>query len=647
MTGRLFIAEKPSVARAIADVLGSKAERHEGFIKVGQDVITWVYGHVLALYDPSDYDLKYKVWRIEDLPIIPAEWKMKAVDNEGSKLQIKVITALSKKFDTIINCGDPDREGQLLVDELLEYVDVLDDASKKILRVLPNATDPASIKRALSEVEPNSKYRNLYHAGKGRAYNDWLIGMNLSRAATKFLMAEKGFISIGRVQTPVLGLVTTRCETIENFKSRDFWKISATAQSINGVVTLENNEKDEEKRIWDQQVAKDIVDRLKGASVILTVKTELKKRRPPDLYTLQSLQKDTSKYWKWGAKQTVDIAQSLYDAKLLSYPRTECAYLPAEQKIYAPTLIDIILGTGEFDKVLPLKHLMAPNDSVYDSSKVEEHHALVPTTIKPDLSTLSPQQVKLWKLVAHRFLCSTLPSYQYKLTSISFIDEPTGLLFKTEGEIPVNFEESWQAISNKPKKVVILPDIKDGDRANIIEMDLAKGATTPPSYYTEGTLIADMGAVSKYVNNPKYKAILKDTSGIGTAATQASIIETLKARAFIYINSENYIQDTEFGRAIIKGIPSALYDPGLTAIVEDALKDVQHGNLSLEDFMKKAEVFLGKRLQEIKELKGKVFIVKPEGVTQHAVDKSRKSQSANSKNKEKAKASSPKKKRQT
>lgn len=607
---RLFIAEKPSVARAIADGLPGSVQRKDTHFVVGNDAVIWLYGHVLRLAEPEDYDERYKRWNPDHLPIVPAVWKMIPSEFGDAARQVRTIASLGKSFDVIVNAGDPDREGQLLVDEVLDYVGLFKSSSKTFLRILPNATDAASIQRALKKIESNDKYRSLYHAGMGRSYSDWLLGMNLTRAVTTLLVQGKGVASVGRVQTPTLGLVVRRDETIENFVARNFYNLALTVSTVAGNITLTFEPKDEDKRIWDAEVAKKAIEGAIGQSIALGVEVKEKSQRPLDLYTLPTLQKDCSKLWKWGATKTLEVAQSLYEAKVLSYPRTECPYLPTEQKAEVPTIIDLALNTGSFVTAGKMRHLMKPREAVFDSAKVAEHHAMVPTTQAPNFDKLSPDQRNLWILVTRRYLMMLLPDYRYQETIVTALRN--NIPFTARGTIPLNREESWLAVFTTKTDSNLLPPITDGMQGQVTDAKVTRGKTSPPDRYTEGTLITDMGAVAKYVDDPKLKATLKETSGIGTAATQANTIDILKSRSYVEINAKGEIISTAFGRALIKGLPPALYDPGLTAIIEDALKTVQAGEITLDSFMQRTAAYVGKRVEDIRRLKGVVRLTVPE-----------------------------------
>jgi len=602
---RVIIAEKPSLARAIAAVLPGDREDRLGYIQVGNDCVTWCYGHLLELAEPKDYNPAWARWNAEHLPYRVNEWQVKPKTSDGVSAQLKVIRKLLDQADVAVNAGDPDREGQMLVDEVLEYF----GCRLPVKRLLLNATDPASARKAVAGLRDNREFANLFASAKCRSRADWLVGMNLTVAATKWL-ADDTLVSVGRVQTPALALVVRRDLEIEGFQSRKFWDIEVEVETSAGVVVLRHSPR-EDARIWDKAKAQSIVADLLGHEVDLTVESKEVSERPPKLFTLPSFQKDAGRLLKWGAKKALDVLQSLYEKQLTTYPRTECEYLPAEQKGDAIKLGEMVLGSGAFDSAKALAPHLAPRDAVYDSSKVAEHHAVIVTGKRPNLNALEKDLADAWALVAKRFLMSLLPDYRYRETRVSFSHVVLGssMLFGIKGEIPLNQDKSWLALGTA-RQARVLPPVKPGERGRIIQARPVEGKTTPPEPYTEGTLIEDMNSVAKYVSDPKLKQILRENSGIGTAATQAGIIETLKKRGFC-VTAKGKLRSTLFGRSVVEHLPSSLMDPGLTAAWEEALKQVAEGKYDPGEFMRRVGVFVDKRLEEMRLVKGKARITKP------------------------------------
>lgn len=580
---RVFIAEKPSLARAIAEGLGGERKGKGCIWCAGGDVVTWCFGHLLELAPPEQYNQAWKKWSVEHLPYAPATWILNPRDD--AKEQIGVIQGLLSKASEVVNAGDPDREGQLLVDELLDHL----SWKGKTSRVLLNATDPASVEKALSRIEPNSKYQNLYFAARVRQRADWLVGMNLTVAASK-LLSESALISIGRVQTPTLALVVRRDLEIEKFQQRTFSTVEATVKTEGGksVALLH----DPEPHIFDKPVAEQIAASVRSSVQVLGVKKERKRDLAPLPFILATWQQTAEKHLKIGASEALKILQELYEAKVVSYPRSDCPYLPAEQAGDALGIARALISN-----VPVIAHLldrMEPKPRIYDSSKVTEHHGIVPTGVVP--TGITGIQLEAYKLIVTRFLATLLPDYEYEETRIEF--QVGDAVFSAKGERPINAFESWRVTDIK--KTVLVPDIADGERCRVESVEVKTGVTKPPKRYTEASLIADMRSVAKFVEDPKLKAKLKETSGIGTAATQASIIETLKRRGFVEIKARNIVS-TEFGRAVIDALPPVLADPGVTAAWEDALTMIAEGKYPPDDFMANIARVVERRIADLKE----------------------------------------------
>jgi len=582
---RLFIAEKPSLAKAIAANLGSRAGGGDGFIEVsGGDVVTWCFGHMLENLMPEDYDPKWSSWDMSTLPILVSTWRLKPRANV--KKQLAVIEKLLKKAKVVVNAGDPDREGQLLVDELLDYY----GWKGQTMRLLLNATDSASVKKAIGSMRGNQEFQNLSNAALCRSRADWLVGMNLSRAATKSFGSDK-LVSVGRVQTPTLGLVVRRDREIENFKPQTFYTLKATVKADDNSLVLEHAPK--EDRILDKKVAEAIVEALKGTTVDLAVECKRKREFAPMPYMLATFQKDAEKALGLGAKASLEILQELYEAQVTSYPRTDHERLPPEQAVSAVQIATSVIGAGFVKDASQLIDQMQPSKRIYSLPKDAEHHGIVPTGKKP--AGLNAKQAKAYELICRRFIMSLLPDYEFEETIVSFVHEKR--TFSRSGEVPLNAEKSWRALD--PKKKIKVLELKGKPNKGLVQgVKISEGQTTPPEPYTEASLIADMRSVAKFVTDPKLKSILKETSGIGTAATQAGVIETLKSRGFVAVKGKT-LTSTGFGRLVIDKVPKPLADPGVTAAWEDALGLIAEGKYKPQDFMARTEIYVKNQLGRI------------------------------------------------
>lgn len=581
---RLFIAEKPSLAKAIAANFGSQVQK-TGYIEVsGNDVVAWCYGHMLESLKPEEYDKKWATWSLDNLPIQVNDWRLKP--RKDAAKQLKVLGELLKRATVVINAGDPDREGQLLVDEVLDHY----GWRGKTLRLLLNATDRESVAKAIKSMRDNSEFRNLSQAALCRSKADWLVGMNLSRAATKKFGRDREVISVGRVQTPTLALVVRRDLEIENFKPQAFYTLAAEVKTAGGTVKMVHAPK--EDRILDRKVATAVAASLRGKTVALAVERKKSRELAPMPYMLATFQKDAEKHLGLGAQEALDTLQQLYEAQVTSYPRTDHEGLPPEQAGNALKIASAVIGAGFVKEAKGLIPLMQPSKRIYSLPKDAEHHGLVPTGKKPD--GLSAKLLKAYELVCRRFVLGLLPDYEFEETTASFVYEKRK--FSCSGEVPLNAQKSWRAL--EPKKTAPLALNGAPKEGVVLNVEVGAGKTTPTKPYTEATLIADMRSVSKFVTDPKLKAILKETSGIGTAATQAGVIETLKRRGFVVVSKKKLVS-TELGRKVVSKMPNAMTDPGVTAAWEDALSMIAAGKYQPDDFMVRTDLFVSNQLSKM------------------------------------------------
>ncbi|MBT9136842.1 MAG: DNA topoisomerase 3 [Firmicutes bacterium] len=592
---RLFIAEKPSLARAIAEGLGKITDKSDSHIAVGDDVITWCYGHILELAPPEAYDASLSRWTLESLPIsIPADgWKL--LVKGDAKAQFSAIGKLLKRAGSVVNAGDPDREGQMLVDEVLDA----HHWRGRTDRVLVSNATVEGVRAALRKIESNTKYRPLYEAAKCRSRADWLVGMNLTRAATKRIGPVT---SIGRVQTPTLALIVQRDLVIEGHASSNYYPLHAHVQTEQGTFVAVHDPA--KSRITDIKVAREIEAALTQSTVILTTAKGQEKQGAPLPFMLSSFQSAAEQAYGWGAKESLQVLQQLYEAKLTTYPRTDCPYLPEEHAAGARKLANTIIESELVPIVKPaMLAYMAPRSFVYDDKKVVEHHGIVPTNKIPP-ATIAPKLRDGWILVARRFLQSLLPALINDVMEVSFTHDERK--FSAKRLDPQNLEESWLSIE-PPKELRAentLSFTKPVSKGLVLKVVIKTAKTSPPKRYTESTLIDDMKAVGKFVDDARLKAILKETSGIGTAATHASIIETLKQRGYVSLVGKGKIKNimsTPFGRYLISSLPRELRDPGLTALWEEQLNIIARGESSPDQFMRKIESYVAKYVSYLKD----------------------------------------------
>lgn len=597
---RVFLAEKPSLGRAIAAALDGQRQEFDGFIRVGpHDVVTWNFGHLLELAEPGYYDARWKKWSLTDLPIKVGADQWHLIPRDDAKKQLGVIRGLLSKAKLVVNAGDPDREGQMLVDEVLDYF----RWSGETQRILIFDPTPAGVRKALAGMRPNREYRNLFDAAKCRSRADWLVGMNLTRAASTRIGLTA---SIGRVQTPTLALIVRRDREVGNHKASFFYTLDAHVSTASDSVVLTHSS--DKARILDKAVADGIAKRLNGGMVELRVTETPFKEHAPLPHTLTSFHKAGEARYGWSAQKALNVLQALYEKALTTYPRTGCPYLPKAHAGRAVPIATAILDAGHAPAVNPLRDRMAPSPRVYDDSKVEEHHGIIPTGKLPGAS-LSADELAGWKMVAERFLMTLLPAYEAIKKEASFTFEERE--FKTAGELPINASASWRVLEPKlgVDKQPIRPlqlSLNHGEtgRGRVGPVEVKQGKTTPPKPYTESSLVEDLKSIHKFIEDPRIKAALKETAGIGTEATHASIIETLKLRRYVHEertgrSKKSYLRSTTFGQYVIDNMPKALADPGVTAVWEQELDQIAKGLAQPAVFMEKIERYVGKQLERI------------------------------------------------
>lgn len=604
---RLYIAEKPSMGREIAAVLPGPVRKGNGFIETGAGTVTWLFGHVLRQAEPQEYDAKYKVWRAEDLPIIPEHWKLMV--SESSAKQFAVVKQLISQADEIVHAGDPDREGQLLVDEVLEYV----GCNKPVQRILLNALDEKSIREAIDQLKPNAQFFNLRQSALGRARADWLIGMNLSRAYTMAAQRSghrKLVLPIGRVKTPTLALVVRREREIENFKPVDYFNIKAVFQHTNGQFQAQwkPNEMqqglDSEGRLVDKQIAEaklkffgqePLTGMISGYS---KAKKQEAQRLPFSLSTLQVL---AGRRFGYEPQQVLDTAQALYERKLTTYPRSDCEYLPTNQFKDSQSILTNLQGCGDDTLANWAKGADGKIKSrAWNDKKISAHHAIIPTRVKADLSKMNVVERNIYFLIAQAYMAQFYPVHTYYQTKVEVAYKEE--LFTASGRTEIDL--GWKALYTSKKNNEAdneegqdkedngqeennLPPMKKNDNVDYVSGELAKSVTRPPVRFTQATLIAAMKDIHKFVQDPEAKKQLKAVYGIGTEATRATILDELihKRKLIKEMGKKKQLQPTEAGYLLVDAVPEELSYPDFTAIWEDQLHSMAEGDGSLEAFL--------------------------------------------------------------
>ena len=590
---KLYIAEKPSMARELAACL-KNPQKGNGFIQTAGGVVTWLFGHVLEQAEPDAYNPKYKIWRADDLPIIPQEWKMEV--NPSTVQQFQIVKDLISRADIIVHAGDPDREGQLLVDEVLDFV----GNKKPVKRILLNALDETSILRANADLRDNADFFNLKQSALARRRADWLIGMNLSRAYTLTArrLGHDVTLPIGRVKTPTLALVVRREREILNFKPVDFFTIRATFAHANGnFITQFKPSKamldllafDSEGRLVDKNFAQELVKKFSTAPLdgkISSYKTTERKESQPLPFSLSTLQVAAGKAFGYTPAQVLDAAQSLYEKKLTSYPRSDCEYLPTTQFNDARRILSNFKRSGDAALQKLSSHADASIKSrAWNDAKISAHHAIIPTQ-KPLTISLTAIELNVYNLVAKNYAVQFYPLHVYDETVVEV--NYKGEKFTARGKIVKQL--GWREFYVAPKvkaddeTETLLPQMETGDAVKHKKSALKKSVTKPPARFTSSTLVQGMKDIHKYVKNPESKKQLKDVYGIGTEATRAAIIDDLIKREFLKV-TRKILQPTERAYLLIDALPDEITYPDATAIWEEKLHAMSEGDGTLEDFL--------------------------------------------------------------
>ena len=563
----LVLAEKPSLMRAIQSAYKSEPPASFGF---DLDFAAF-HGHLMALAQPADYNPEWKKWKVEDLPIIPDPFKYLPSDGESvSKILGKIRAG---HYDFVVNACDAGREGELIFWSFYEA----NGLKLPVKRLWSSTTVESDLRKALHGLRDYSEAElvNLRSSSKFRAEFDWLAGMNFSRAVA--LKTGKK-VNIGRVVTPTLKMVVDRENEIRSFKPETFYEIMAimekSGEKFPGVVMVPPESK--QTRFADKSEAEKVLKSIGSTGTVKTVDSKQKAVKAPTLYSTLELQKDANKYHKWRSTKTDAVAQELYEAGYISYPRTECRFIPTSLVPEIPKLLKPLEAFPELKAGLALATPVAISNATkgkdyVDNSKLTDHHAIIPTTAVFDPSKLSDDQRKLYLLVAKRFLAIFLPPYTTAGTT-ALIDS-NGVLLKANGRAII--DKGFSILYENKTKDVILPPLTKGDTVNIGKPTVKTGETKPPDRYTDQTLLDAMANAGKFVSAAEQRAILKETAGLGTGATRSSILKKLEDTGMVTIEKSHYIP-TDFGISLIETIKTRdICSPALTAKWEERLRTLE------------------------------------------------------------------------
>ncbi|WP_336194830.1 DNA topoisomerase III [Hafnia paralvei] len=591
---RLFIAEKPSLARAIADVLPKPHRRGDGYISCGSgDTVTWCIGHLLEQAEPDAYDTRYARWNLADLPIVPEKWQLKPKPSVAK--QLNVIKRLLGEAEQVIHAGDPDREGQLLVDEVLDYLELAPEKRQNVQRCLINDLNPQAVERAVSRLRDNREFIPLCVSALARSRADWLYGINMTRAYTILgrNAGYNGVLSVGRVQTPVLGLVVRRDEEIENFVSKDFYEVKAhivtpAEERFTAMwVPSESCEphQDEEGRLLNKALAEHVIKRIGGQPAMVTGYNDKRESETAPLpFSLSTLQIEAAKRFNLSAQQVLDLCQRLYEThKLITYPRSDSRYLPEEHFAGRHAVMNAIAShVPELQQVAAVDP--DKRNRCWDDKKVDAHHAIIPTARAGNIN-LSDDERKIYTLVARQYLMQFCPDAMYRKCVID-LDIANG---KFVAKARFLAEAGWRALLGAKERDdedegSPLPVVAKGDELLCEKGELMERQTQPPRPFTDATLLSAMTGIARFVQDKELKKILRATDGLGTEATRAGIIELLFRRTFLY-KKGRYIHSSEAGRALIHCLPEIAARPDMTADWEATLTQISEKTRRYQDFM--------------------------------------------------------------
>ena len=619
---KVCIAEKPSVAREIANVLGATTQK-QGYIEGNGYQVTWTFGHLCTLKEPHEYTDSWKRWSLSSLPMIPPRFGIKLIENPTYEQQFKTIENLMQKADMVINCGDAGQEGELIQRWVMQKA----GCKCPVYRLWISSLTEEAIKEGFQHLREQSDFNKLYEAGLSRAIGDWLLGMNATRLYTLRYGQNKQVLSIGRVQTPTLALIVNRQADIDNFKPEPYWELKTIYRETTFSTTKGKFTKKEE--------GENFLDKVRDKDFTVTNNTEKRgKEFAPRLFDLTSLQVECNKKFAFTADETLKLIQSLYEKKVTTYPRVDTTFLSDDIYPKAPNILNGLIEYNEF--VTPLKKVKLPKSKrVFDNSKVTDHHAIIPTGVPA--RNLTDSEKKVYDLVTRRFIAAFYPDCEISTTTV--FGQVDKIEFKVNGKQIL--KPGWRVVFGTEQKD---PDAEPTENNGILP-DFIKGEsgphkpilketwTQPPKPYTEATLLRAMETAGKLVDNDELRDALKE-NGIGRPSTRAAIIETLFKRNYIRKERKNLFP-TPTGIELIGTIHDELLKSAeLTGLWEKKLRQIEHGTYETHIF-----------LDELKQMVNEVVVNVLSDQTQHmiTIEDTSKKEAAPTKGKKTRKARTPKK----
>ncbi|MTI82384.1 MAG: DNA topoisomerase III [Firmicutes bacterium] len=576
----LVIAEKPSVARDLAGILG-RFQSKDGYLENGEYVITWAIGHLVELADPEDYDKNLKSWNLAALPIVPENFKLRK--NHKTAKQFKIVKDLVNRPDIeeLICATDAGREGELI----FRYIYRLAGCKKPFKRLWLSETTPSAVKKGFENLRPGSEFNPLAYAAEARSRADWLIGINGTRA---FTVKHNNLLSVGRVQTPTLALIVNREREIRNFVPTPFWELHVEFTKEDGQKYTGKWFSGDQNRFSSVGEAREKENIVAGQpGEVKEVKQKDTSEQSPLLFNLNDLQKEANKKYGFPAGKTLSIAQALYETKkLITYPRTDSRHMTEDLAGTIPARLTALAGVSEYESFINTANAAGtPGKRYVDGSKVSDHTALLPTEIKPELDKLSVDEQKIYDLVVRRFLAIFYPPARYKQTRV--VTDTAGETFLTTGK--VELYQGWKAVyaleneSEDDDSAGTIPPLSQKEPVQTQQTEVKEKQTQPPKRYTEASLLAVMEGASRLLENKELKEAMKG-HGLGTPATRAAIIERLIKVGYIERKKKTLVP-TEKGEALIDLVPEIIKSPETTGQWEKTLADIEDGKANPRDFM--------------------------------------------------------------
>ena len=587
---KVCVTEKPSVARDIARLLGAN-DRHEGYFEGNGYQVTWTFGHLCELKEPNDYTDQWKWWSLGQLPMIPQRFGIKLKDDKGIEQQFNVIKSLIAAADEVINCGDAGQEGELIQ----RWVYQKAGCDKPVKRLWISSLTDESIRKGFNELKDSKEFDNLYFAGLSRAIGDWILGMNATRLYTLKYSRSRDVLSVGRVQTPTLAMIVARKREIDNFVPENYWELKTKYRGVTFNSTR--------GRFKTEGEASDIVEIIKQLPLEVTsVETKKGREAPPRLFDLTSLEVECNKKFGMSAEEALKIIQSLYEKKATTYPRVDTTYLSDDIYPQVPGIMQAMVPYANLTAPVLALSKLPKSKKVFDNSKVTDHHAIIPTNVNPATVAMTPDEKRVYHLIAIRFIAAFYPDCEFNTTTVMAQVGEYG--FKATGKEIL--KPGWCDLYNKPgdknneeearekaddEDNGVMPHFEKGE-SGPHEPSVLKRTTQPPKPFTEGTLLRAMETAGKTVDDEELRDAMKE-NGIGRPSTRAAIIETLFKRRYIRKERKS-LTPTEAGIQLIDTIHEPLLkSAALTGLWEKKLREIERGEYSAAQFIDELKQMIG------------------------------------------------------